>query len=79
MVKLGDLLKVIELDGPNLKVYTKVSPYESRRIHPSQLSNYLTREVTSVCFETLDIDYDDYCAEVAVNVTIEGPLLKEEA
>lgn len=79
MVKLGDLLKVIELDGPNLKVYTKVSPYESRLVHPSQLSNYLTREVTSVCFETLDIDYDDYCAEVAVNVTIEGPLLKEEA
>lgn len=59
MIKLGDLLKVIELDGPNLKVYTKVSPYESRQIHPSLLPNYYTREVT-------------------VNVTIEGPLLKED-
>ena len=49
MIKLGDLLKVIELDGPNLKVYTKVSPYESRQIHPSLLPNYYTREVTSVC------------------------------
>ena len=78
MVKLGELLKVIELDGPNLKVYTKVSPYESRLVHPSQLSNYLTREVTSVCFETLDIDYDDYCAEVAVNVNIDGPWLEED-
>lgn len=49
MIKLGDLLKVIELDGPNLKVYTKVSPYESRQIHPSLLPNYYTREVTGVC------------------------------
>ena len=79
MIKLGDLLKVIELDGPNLKVYTKVSPYESRQIHPSLLPNYYTREVTGVCVETLEIDYDDYYEEVAVNVTIEGPLLKEEA
>lgn len=79
MIRLGDLLKVIELDGPNLKIYTKVSPYESRQVHPSLLPNYYTREVTSVCVETLEIDYDDYYEEVAVNVTIEGPLLKEEA
>lgn len=78
MIKLGDLLKVIELDGPNLKVYTKVSPYESRQIHPSLLPNYYTREVTGVWVETLEIDYDDYYEEVAVNVTIEGPLLEED-
>ena len=78
MIKLGDLLKVIELDGPNLHVYTKVSPYESRQIHPSLMPNYYTREVTSVCVETLEIDYDDYYEEVAVNVTIEGPLLEED-
>ena len=78
MIKLGDLLKVIELDGPNLKVYTKVSPYGSRQIHPSLLPNYYTRKVTSVCVETLEIDYDDYYEEVAVNVTIEGSLLKED-
>lgn len=78
MIKLGDLLKVIELDGPNLKVYTKVSPYESRLVHPSLLTNYYTREVTRVCVETLEIDYDDYYEEVTVNVTIDGPLLKED-
>lgn len=78
MIKLIDLLKVIELDGPNLNVYTKVSPYESRRIHPSLLPNYYTREVISVCVETLEIDYDDYYEEVAVNVTIEGPLIEED-
>lgn len=78
MIRLRDLLKVIELDGPNLKVYTKVSPYESRLIHPSLLPNYYTREVTSVRVETLEIDYDDYYEEIAVNVTIDGPLLEED-
>lgn len=37
-----------------------------------------TQEKLPVCVETLEIDYDDYYEEVAVNVTIEGPLLEED-
>lgn len=79
MIKLGDLLKVIELDGPTLDVVVQVSRCDYRHIRDSRIANYLDREVTNISFDTANVDYyEDYYAEFDVYVTIAGPLLKED-
>lgn len=80
MIRLGELLKVIDLDGPTLDVVVQVSLCEYRHIRDSRIANYLDREVTNICFDTANVDYyEDYYAEFYVYVIIAGPLLKEEA
>ena len=77
MIRLGELLKVIDLDGPTLDVVVQVSLCEYRHIRDSRIANYLDREVTNICFDTANVDYyEDYYAEFYV--TIAGPLLEED-
>lgn len=79
MIRLGELLKVIDLDGPTLNVVVQVSRCEYRHIRDSRIANYLDREVTNICFDTANVDYyEDYYAEFDVYVTIAGPMLKED-
>lgn len=79
MIRLGELLKVIDLDGPTLDVVVQVSRCEYRHIRDSRIANYLDREVTNICFDTANVDYyEDYYAEFDVYVTIAGPMLKED-
>ena len=79
MIRLGELLKVIDLDGPTLDVGVQVSRCEYRHIRDSRIANYLDREVTNICFDTANVDYyEDYYAEFDVYVTIAGPMLKED-
>lgn len=79
MIRLGELLKVIDLDGPTLDVVVQVSRCEYSHIRDSRIANYLDREVTNICFDTANVDYyEDYYAEFDVYVTIAGPMLKED-
>ena len=79
MIRLGELLKVIDLNGPTLDVVVQGSRCEYRHIRDSQIANYLDREVTNISFDTANVDYyEDYYAEFDVYVTIAGPLLKED-
>lgn len=79
MIRLRDLLKVIDLNGPILEVVVRVSSCDYRKIHDSRIANYLDREVTNIDFDTVNVDYfDNYYAEFYVDVTIAGPLLKED-
>lgn len=79
MIKLGELLKVIDLDGPTLDVVVQVSHCEYRHIRESRIANYLDREVTNINFDTSNVDYyENYYAEFYVDVTIAGPLLEED-
>lgn len=79
MIRLGDLLKVIELDGPTLCVVVQDSSCDHKYIRDSRIANYLDREVTNIYFDTANVDYYyNYYAEFYVYVTIEGSLLEEE-
>lgn len=79
MIRLVELLKVIDLNGPTLDVVVQVSRCEYRHIRDSRIANYLDREVTNICFDTANVDYyEDYYAEFDVYVTIAGPMLKED-
>ena len=79
MIRLGELLKVIDLDGPTLDVVVQVSRCDYRHIRDSRIANYLAREVTNIYFDTANVDYyEDYYAEFDVYVTIAGPLLEED-
>ena len=78
MVKLGDLLKVIELDGPSIGVYIDTSPYMARRIDEEKLPDYYDREVMQILFDTTEIDYENYQADFLVEVKIAGPMLEED-
>lgn len=79
MIRLGELLKVLDLDGPTLDVVVQVSLCEYRHIRDSRIGNYLDREVTNICFDTANVDYyEDYYAEFYVEVTIAGTLLEED-
>lgn len=79
MIKLGELLKVIELDGPDLCVVVQDSSCDYRHIRDSRIGNYLDREVTNIDFDTVNVDYyENIDAEFYVYVTIAGPLLKED-
>lgn len=79
MIRLRDLLKVIELDGPDLCVVVQSSSCDHKYISNSQITNYLDREVTNIVFDTESVDYYyDYYAEFYVYVTIAGTLLEED-
>lgn len=79
MIRLGDLLKVIELDGPTLCVAVQDSSCDHKDIRNSRIANYLDREVTNIVFDTESVDYHyNYYAEFYVYVTIEGSLLEED-
>lgn len=79
MIRLGELLKVIDLNGPTLDVVVQGSRCEYRHIRDSQIANYLDREVTNIDFDTASVDYyENYYAEFDVCVIIAGPLLKED-
>ena len=77
MIRLGELLKVLDLDGPILYVVVRISSCEYRKICDSRIGNYLDREVTNISFNRVNVDYyEDYYAEFYV--TIAGPLLEED-
>ena len=79
MIRLRDLLKVIDLNGPILYVVVKVAHCDYRHIRDSRIGNYLDREVTNIDFDTVNVDYyENIDAEFYVFVTIAGPLLKED-
>lgn len=79
MIRLRDLLKVIDLNGPILYVVVQVSGCDYRHIRDSRIGNYLDREVTNIDFDTVNVDYyENIDAEFYVFVTIAGPLLKED-
>lgn len=81
MIKLGDLLKIIEPNDLTVEVYVRVRPYECRRIRTNKLPNYANREVTSISFDAVgcEVGYEDCNPELYACVNIDGPLLKEEA
>lgn len=76
MIKLGDLLKLIEPNDLTVEVYVRVRPYECRCIRTNKLPNYANREVTSISFDA--VGYEDCNPGLYVCVTIAGPLLKED-
>lgn len=76
MVKLGELLKLLNRNDLTVEVYARVCPYECRRICTVQLPNYASREVTSVSFDV--VGYEDRNPELYAYVNIAGPLLKED-
>lgn len=76
MIKLGDLLKLIEPNDLTVEVYVRVRPYECRRIRTNKLPNYANREVTSVSFDA--VGYEDCNPELYAYVNISGPLLEED-
>lgn len=76
MVKLGDLLKLIEPNDLTVEVYVRVKPYECRRIRTNKLPNYANREVTSISFDA--VGYEDCNPELYVYVNIAGLLLEED-
>lgn len=79
MIKLGDLLKVIELDGPTLCVAVQFSSCDHKYIRDSRIAKYLDREVINIVFDTENVDYYyNYHAGFYVYVTIEGPLLNDD-
>ena len=80
MIKLGDLLKIIEPNDLTVEVYVRVRPYECRRIRTNKLPNYANREVTSIYFDVAgsEVGYEDCYPEFYVYVTVAGPLLEEE-
>lgn len=78
MIRLGELLKVIDLDGPSIGVYIDTSPYMARRIDEEKLPDYYDREVMQILFDTTEIDYENYQADFLVEVKIAGPLLEED-
>lgn len=78
MIKLGELLKVIDLDGPSIGVYIDTSPYMARRIDEEKLPDYYDREVMQILFDTTEIDYENYQADFLVEVKIAGPMLEED-
>lgn len=77
MIRLGELLKVIDLDGPSIGVYIDTSPYMARRIDEEKLPDYYDREVMQILFDTTEIDYENYQADFLVEVKIAGPMLEE--
>ena len=76
MIKLGDLLKLIEPNDLTVEVYVRVRPYECRRICTNKLPNYANREVTSISFDA--VGYEDCNPELYVCVNIAGLLLEED-
>lgn len=78
MIRLGELLKVIDLDGPSIGVYIDTSPYMARRIDEEKLPDYYDREVLQIMFDTTEIDYENYQADFLVEVKIAGPMLEED-
>ncbi|WP_370782269.1 hypothetical protein [Allisonella histaminiformans] len=78
MIRLGELLKVIDLDGPSIGVYIDTSPYMARRIDEEKLPDYCDREVLQILFDTTEIDYENYQADFLVEVKIAGPMLEED-
>ena len=80
MIKLGDLLKLIEPNDLTVEVYARCCPHGCRRIRTDQLPNYANREVTSISFDAVgyEVGYEDCNPGLYVCVTIAGPLLKED-
>lgn len=78
MIRLGELLKVIDLDGPSIGVYIDTSPYMARRIDEEKLPDYYDREVMQILFDTTEIDYENYQADFLVEVKIAGPMLEDD-
>ncbi|WP_407388937.1 hypothetical protein [Allisonella histaminiformans] len=78
MIRLGELLKVINLDGPSIGVYIDTSPYMARRIDEEKLPDYYDREVMQILFDTTEIDYENYQADFLVEVKIAGPMLEDD-
>lgn len=78
MIRLGELLKVIDLDGPSIGVYIDTSSYMARRIDEEKLPDYYDREVLQILFDTTEIDYENYQADFLVEVKIAGPMLEED-
>lgn len=76
MIKLRDLLKLIEPNDLTVEVYIRVGPYEGRRIRTDQLPNYANREVTSISFDA--VGYGDFLPCLYAYVNIDGPLLEED-
>lgn len=76
MIKLGDLLKLIEPNDLTVEVYARCCPHGCRRIRTDQLPNYANREVTSISFDA--VGYEDCNPELYVYVNIAGLLLEED-
>lgn len=78
MIKLGELLKIIDLDGPTLNVYIDVSADMARTIDEDDLSDYYDREVLNILFNTVDADPDDWDSEYYIDIAIEGPFIPSD-
>lgn len=78
MIKLGELLKIIDLDGPTLNVYIDVSADMVRAIDEDDLSDYYDREVLNILFNTVDADPDDWDSEYYIDIAIEGPFIPSD-
>lgn len=78
MIKLGELLKIIDLDGPTLNVYIDVSADMARAIDEDDLSDYYDREVLNILFNTVDADPDDWDSEYYIDIAIEGPFIPSD-
>ena len=76
MIKLGELLKLIERNDMTVEVYVRVRPYECRHIRTNKLPNYANREVTSISFDA--VGYEECDPELYVCVNIAGTWLEED-
>lgn len=76
MIRLGELLKLIEHNDITIGVYARVMPCNARRIPTDQLPNYKNREVTSVCFDA--VGYEDRNPDLYAYVNIEGPYTQDD-
>lgn len=76
MIKLGELLKLIERNDITIGVYARVAPCNARRIPTDQLPNYKNREVTSISFDA--VGYEDCNPDLYAYVNIAGTWLEED-
>ena len=76
MIKLGELLKLLNRNDLTIGVYARVAPCNARRIPTDQLPNYKNREVTSVSFDA--VGYEDCNPDLYAYVNIEGPFIPSD-
>lgn len=76
MIRLGELLKLLNRNDLTIGVYARVAPCNARRIPTDQLPNYANREVTSISFDA--VGCEDCPPYLYAYINIDGPLLEED-
>lgn len=74
MITLGELLKIVDFEGTTLNVSVITGKYACMDIHSINLSDYYTRKVIKVYFESRTINkYGHNWIDFNVHIMIEGP------